>query len=287
MEYLFKGCTAICSLPGTLCKYCGEACKQCPSACKCCADACKNVGTYFKGYMETPLSAYAFVSLLLSLSTMYSVWKDASEGMEKDKKLSYAGAALGAVSIINIFFAFYLQWAVWQEISSKERRPEWQDGDLAPEESAKDATKKAARAQVGAGLALMRAQMGGTVSAQASSTTDVEQPQGKNPGKWIVTADTVKASFNEVFMKRLSVLFMFFLLLGTAALPLIPSVHPPDAWKPSKRTEMLGASFFILGAIWSCLYLRCSCCAKQVTVTKPEEPESQGLMADNSQGGSD
>merc|ERR1719438_99479 len=105
MIYIFKGVQSICSLPGTLCSLCGDVLKQCPGACQSCGEACGRCGSHFKHFMERPLSAYVFVSVLISILTLYQCSEDLGSVVGCTSNFLYV---LMAFSVINILFAMYL-----------------------------------------------------------------------------------------------------------------------------------------------------------------------------------
>merc|ERR1712039_139178 len=98
----------------------------------------------------------------------------------------------------------------------------------------------------------------------------------KNEGKIIIPTKVVQDSFRKVFLENLAVLAMFFLLIGMLVLSYMgpESVDAKtNACTVNSATKTCGYTFFFLPAVWSFMYLQCSCCANKVTIDKAEMPD--------------
>jgi len=92
-----------------------------------------------------------------------------------------------------------------------------------------------------------------------------------------VPVQEVQHAFREVFMKNLVVLFMFFALLGMFLLTWMgpDSVDFGRMCRISEPTKWCGYAFFCVAFLYSFAYLKCSCCASSVTVTKSLAPREE------------
>merc|ERR1712039_402738 len=95
----------------------------------------------------------------------------------------------------------------------------------------------------------------------------------KKEGKIIIPTKVVQDSFRKVFLENLAVLAMFFLLIGM----LVLSYMGPESVDAQTgqctvngTTKSCGYVFFFLPAVWSFMYLQCSCCANKVSIAKEE-----------------
>merc|ERR1712045_690423 len=111
--------------------------------------------------------------------------------------------------------------------------------------------------------------LGEALSKAGRAAGDVE----KREGKIIIPTKVVQESFRKVFMENLAVLGMFVLLIGMMALSYMgPETvdDPGEGCRVSHITRNCGYPFFLLPAVWSFMYLKCSCCANKVTISKEE-----------------
>jgi len=100
MIYIFQGVQSICSLPGLACQACAECCKS--INCQPCFEGCQWVSSHFKHFLERPLSTFVAVSIVMGLCAILL-------GDIKDQVLG----------VINIAFAFFFQYKVWEHIMEK------------------------------------------------------------------------------------------------------------------------------------------------------------------------
>jgi len=127
--------------------------------------------------------------------------------------------------------------------------------------------------------------MGAAGAAQQAKPA--QETFSPNPGKVIIPTEVVQESFKKVFLEDLLVLVMFVALVGVLILAFMdPStIDGPTADgacevgpKPRSGAE----AFFVIAALWSCMYMKCSCCANKVSVTKGEMakkfPEKYGHL---------
>merc|ERR1712113_352854 len=105
-----------------------------------------------------------------------------------------------------------------------------------------------------------------------------------NPGKVIIPTQVVQSSFKKVFMEDLAVLGMFILLVAICAMTWSSASTVEMIDGPAKNQTQIcgtnkvnesygkwfGEAFFPLAALWSFMYMKCSCCANKVSVTKEE-----------------
>jgi hypothetical protein len=119
MIYIFKGAQSICSLPGYICKGCGEVCSR--LNCKPCQDVCVNCGSAVTHFFERPLSTFVIFAFLCVGASLYSsalaLGDDAHACKFRGdvKPMPYVGAQV-CVAVVFLFFAPYLQRAVWRAI---------------------------------------------------------------------------------------------------------------------------------------------------------------------------
>lgn len=274
MIYIFQGCQNVCSLPGYLCSACGDACKSCPGACKACSGLCKGCGDEVKHFFERPLSVYVILSILLSLCTLSVTYTD----MNPAGCTSIYLYILMGMAVVNIVFAIYLQRTVWSEIVSEKNHPSFIDGDVPTQTLQSQAAGGAAgllgqaagRAGGGVGAAL------GKAAGQVTGAKPQEQFPA-NPGKVIIPVETVQASFRNVFMEDFVVLFMFVALLGVFILSFMDPVTVDGKRGEGSKVCLVGEkskkcaeAYFVIAALWSFMYMKCSCCANKVSVTKEE-----------------
>eukprot|EP00747_Dinoflagellata_sp_TGD_P196087 gnl/TRDRNA2_/TRDRNA2_65737_c0_seq1.p1 gnl/TRDRNA2_/TRDRNA2_65737_c0~~gnl/TRDRNA2_/TRDRNA2_65737_c0_seq1.p1 ORF type:complete len:263 (+),score=43.80 gnl/TRDRNA2_/TRDRNA2_65737_c0_seq1:87-875(+) len=112
MIYIFKGCQAVCEVPGKACRACGSACGECADCCcelpaRACGECCFRLGLIHK----RPLGGLVYFSwivngliILLQIPTL-----SASEffGCDTDAMMLVMGQLF--FSIINCGFILYMQ----------------------------------------------------------------------------------------------------------------------------------------------------------------------------------
>lgn len=264
MIYIFNAVQNVCSLPGYLCSACSEACQACPSVCSACSGACKSVGDDFKHFVGRPLSGYVVVSLLVSAFELHSAYEDMQT--PRGCQSTYLGIVMG-FSVFNILFAFYVQRLVWWAIVEQDNHHLFLDGD--------NPSQSYHVAGAAGGLAGQAKGALGGVLSKAIRAGDAEQVEhfDKKEGKIIIPTKVVQESFRKVFMENLAVLGMFVLLIGMMALSYMgPETvdDPGEGCRVSGNTKNCCYSFFLLPAVWSFMYFKCSCCANKVTISKEE-----------------
>merc|ERR1740116_305990 len=180
---------------------------------------------------------------------------------------------LQAFAAVNIAFAVYVQCAVWRTIMKPDNREQFIDGDV----PAQTMTGSAGGAAAGLlGQAAARAGGGGVGAALGRAAGAASKPAGEqfppNPGKVIIPTQVVQDAFKTVFLEDLAVLAMFIGLLAIFCLSWSPSILDSGAnvCEKSDATKDCGMAFFCIGALWSFMYMKCSCCANKVSLTKEE-----------------
>jgi len=311
MIYIFGGFQNICSLPGYLCQFCGQGCKSCPGACRAITGplqkCCMNCGSTTKEFFAMPLSVYVLLSFAVSGWVAMSAMNDLSDPLKK------AGNATGTTggtaetctsnflllymgfAVLNAIFAVYVQCRVWKEIvsdvpdeegiSNKDRIREFTDQqNREPQkESMLAKGKKGGGALLGQGLAAGAAAMaqarGQAAPAQSNNVAEPDPEIPAQPGKRIVPATVVQASFKKVFMEDLGVLLMFFLMIGMC----VVASQGPELLDDKKtlcdvkdQTRSEGYLFFTLAFLFSATYLCCTCCSNKVAIPEEDPAEESG-----------
>merc|ERR1712242_200567 len=164
---------------------------------------------------------------------------------------------------------FYVQRLGWGEIMEQDNHHLFLDGDN-PSQSYDVASAAGGLAGQAKGA------LGGVLSKATGAAGDAKKQVehfDKREGKIIIPTKVVQESFRKVFMENLAVLGMFVLLIGMMALSYMgpDSVDAPgEGCTVSGNTKNCGYLFFLLPAVWSFMYLKCSCCANKVTIAKEE-----------------
>merc|ERR1740121_1640851 len=217
MIYLFNGITGILSFPGYLCSTIGQGFKSCGSFL--CGGACKgvcksiskffdNIGNEIKYFFQRPLSAYVVLSCIVSGITLYLANED---GRNPNKECdSNFLLILGGFSLVNIFFAIYVQVAVWRKIMTPENRAQFIDGDMPGQLYSGGLgpyTRQATQIQAAT------YSTGKPAGKKKGAKIEKVEKFSRHPGKAIIPTKVVQGAFKEVFMEDLVVLVMFFALL--------------------------------------------------------------------------
>jgi len=225
MIYIFQGVQGICSLPGMACRACGDCCAKmnCKPIMECC-NACGKGCTHF---MERPLSTYVIVSILMGGAAVY---------------MGQGNIVVQVFGIVNILFAFYFQYKVWQRIMEMK--------ETFVEEEAKG---PGMRQKLAGGIAQVRQGVRGEQGEEAPPT----DTPAADKGKMRVPRETVQAAFKKVFLEDLVVLGFFLALLGMVAY----SFQSGTSW---------GSGFFGVAFIYAFSWYCCKCCAGTVQVEKDE-----------------
>jgi len=308
MIYIFSSFQNICSLPGYCCQFCGQACKSCPGACKAITGplekCCKNCGSTTKEFFAMPLSVYVLLSFAVSgwvassAMTDLSVPKNAtgtSGGTTEAQCASNFLLLYMGFAVLNAIFAVYVQCRVWKEIvsdvpdeegiSNKDRIREFTDQqNQEPQKEGMLAKgKKGGGALLGQGLAAGAAAMaqarGQAAPAQSNQAAEPDPEIPAQPGKRIVPATVVQASFKKVFMEDLGVLLMFFLMIGMCVVASQGETlldDPKTLCKVRDQTRSEGYLFFILAFLFSSTYLCCTCCSNKVAIPEEDPAEESG-----------
>eukprot|EP00933_Yihiella_yeosuensis_P039317 TRINITY_DN3329_c0_g1_i2.p1 TRINITY_DN3329_c0_g1~~TRINITY_DN3329_c0_g1_i2.p1 ORF type:complete len:274 (-),score=53.44 TRINITY_DN3329_c0_g1_i2:170-991(-) len=265
MIHVFNCAKETCSLPGKVCEACGEACGK--INCEPCRKGCAEVGKSVQFFFDRPLSTYVIIKLVLAVYMAYASAM-AIQGMSGGKgdackfaksdsmadSVGYKNLLYGTLgfAIFHALFAPYMQVRVWQEL--KKRLAE--GNTPAPNVITQLANQGVA------GLCNCFAQT--------------------NPAAIVVPAETVHASFKEVFLHDFGVLFGAAVILasmlwcwfggnwianGTGC--------DPTGWAASAMST--GRMFFLIALIYNFCYYNCSCCASSVELK--EDPALQGGYA--------
>lgn len=170
---------------------------------------------------------------------------------------------LMAFSVVNIFFAIYLQCQVWREIMSEENISKFIDGD------------NPCTTYSGAlGQSAMFTKAVTPAKESLAVPCHAEKVVGYS-GKIIIPRTVVQSSFKKVFMEDFGVLFMFLLLLGIFFVSWqghhYVETRGPSSCSISVMTEYCGFLFFWIGFLWSGMYMCCSCCSSKVSIAKPAD----------------
>jgi len=240
-------------------------CKSCPGACKAISEPfqnlCSNCGGYTKQFFEMPLSVYVLVSFGVSGYVLYAAQGAMMEGDTMcTSKFLYA---LLGFSVLNMFFAVYMQCKVWGRIDCEENRKAIDDYTAEV-----NSASPGLLARAGAAAASAKAQAQ-TAAGQAQGEEAPEVPPQE--GKRIVPKEVVQNAFKDVFMNDFVVLGMFVLLCAMSVIsflgPATLDGEPKDGTcVVTEDTATLGYLFFGVAFIWSFAYLCCSCCSNKVTL---------------------
>jgi len=232
-----------------------------------------------------PLSVYVLLSFAVSGYVAYSASNDL--GVEGCPNFLYLFMGF---AVLNAIFAVYVQCRVWKEIvsdvpdadgiSNKDRIREFTDqqNQEPQKESMLAKAKKGGGGLVGQAMAAANQARGAPVPAQNNAAQEPDPEVPSQPGKRIVPAEVVQASFRKVFMEDLGVLLMFFLMLGmcfvTAKGPEL--TDPKTPCKVQEGTRESGYLFFVLAFLFSFTYLCCKCCSNKVAIPEEEPADESG-----------
>lgn len=125
MIHIFNCFGQLCKLPGQACSGCSELCKQ--INCDICQQGCANASKACSGFVSKPLSSFVVITILISLGELYQVGTSISSKKLSDCKLPEAAWVSIKIwcyvqmlfALVNIIFAPYFQWQVWEMIKKK------------------------------------------------------------------------------------------------------------------------------------------------------------------------
>lgn len=251
-----------------------------------------NCGSTTKEFFAMPLSVYVLLSFAVSGYVAYS----ASADLQKPAGcVSYFLYLLMGFAVLSSVFAIYVQCRVWKEIvsdvpdengqSNKDRIREFTEAqNQEPQkESMLAKAKKGGGGLVGQAMAAANQARGAPVPAQNNAAQEPDPEVPSQPGKRIVPAEVVQASFRKVFMEDLGVLLMFFLMIGMCVVTAKPELIEPKgtANDPVELCEYedarsTGYLFFILAFLFSFTYLCCKCCSNKVAIPEEDPADESG-----------
>lgn len=235
-----------------------------------------------------PLSVYVLLSFAVSGYVAYSASNDLQEPAGC---VSYFLYLFMGFAVLNAIFAVYVQCRVWKEIvsdvpdadgiSNKDRIREFTDqqNQEPQKESMLAKAKKGGGGLVGQAMAAANQARGAPVPAQNNAAQEPDPEVPSQPGKRIVPAEVVQASFRKVFMEDLGVLLMFFLMIGMCFVtfkgPKLTD-DPETLCTVQEGTRESGYLFFVLAFLFSTTYLCCKCCSNKVAIPEEEPADESG-----------
>lgn len=233
-----------------------------------------------------PLSVYVLLSFAVSGYVGYS----ASADLQKPVGcVSYFLYLLMGFAVLSSIFAIYVQCRVWKEIvsdvpdadgiSNKDRIREFTDqqNQEPQKESMLAKAKKGGGGLVGQAMAAANQARGAPVPAQNNAAQEPDPEVPSQPGKRIVPAEVVQASFRKVFMEDLGVLLMFFLMIGMCVVTAKPGlIEPKEDLCEYEDARSSGYLFFALAFLFSSTYLCCKCCSNKVAIPEEDPADESG-----------
>jgi len=211
--------------------------------------------------METPLSTFVIVSLILSFAQIYLCYTSLSSNCKfaSDAPISHIMWVMieFGFAAVNIIFALYFQHKVWNNILDKK--------DEFMSEVSQN-TGGGMFSGLKGGVKDLRSQLGGT------NAEPLEEPP-KEKSKIKVKPESVQASFKEVFLQDFGVLAYFFGLIAIFVLSYIGKGNmeqTKEACSNEQFVYMLGLAFFWVAFTYTFMWYCCKCCAGTVTLEKDE-----------------
>jgi hypothetical protein len=207
-----------------------------------------------KHFFERPLSTFVMLAILFALTQLYSSYLAFD-----DNECNFSGAVdgstyamiQGGVSLVLIFFAPYLQRAVWVAIMESVKTPPAEGEppkytDIEPK-AKKDKKRPSAEQNL-----------------NPESPPEEEEVPMVNVDKAVV-----QAAFKKVFLEDLFVLFIFVVLCGNTGLS-YACTAPGCEYPPSAYAIALPQASLISCAVYTFFYYCCACCANKVVIEKEE-----------------